>query len=665
LSAIRRPSGTLLRELFSQSKRLWRVLLVAALLVAIGSFFSKRPDTERDPVAQAMEEHAEQWFKTEKTLGTLASDLKGAKVKDAGGSAAYILITLQSGERYYVNVRAQHQFAAKLLTDALLAAPYHLVNISDDLEPPLRPEVRLLKQLRAAALPLLLQLPILIILIFMMADVLRRPKMLAFEAKPDTRFDDVIGVEEAKEALEDIVAYLKQPDRFTRLGARAPRGVILEGDPGTGKTLLARALAGESGASFISMTGSDFTDKFVGVGVGRVKRLFKLARKHAPCVIFVDEMDGIGRRSSTATGGFAESENNRIINTLLKELDGFDGREGIIVVGATNHPENLDPALRREGRFDRACQLSLPSLEERLRLFQMYMPDAVEIAGADLRKLARISVGLSPAAIATIVNAAALLAAKEGAAHVDHSHLLRSLEQHRIGAPLAALDASLSDAERHRIAVHEAGHAIIAALLKIGVVEKVSVTPRGRALGVTLLTQELDQHLKTEPELQNQLEMLLAGRAAEALLLGSTSTGAADDLKHASRLAYRMAGEFGFSAELGAFNYIALLPDGPNKPLEAAVLSEARQIVADAGERSAQRLAEHRDAVEALVTALLEYETVSGDVVQEKLKLTASPVRDASRLSAVATVASHSADADVERISGRSNPEDRSRSALA
>jgi len=239
-----------------------------------------------------------------------------------------------------------------------------------------------------------------------------------------------------------------------------------------------------------------------------------------------------------------------------------------------------------------------------------------------------------------VVNAAALIAAKDGAAHVDHTHLLRSMEQHRMGVPLAALDAALSDSERNRIAVHEAGHAIVAALLKIGVVKKVSITPRGRALGVTLLTQELDQHLKTEPELQNQLEMLLAGRAAEALMLGNTSTGAADDLKHASRLAYRMAGEFGFSAELGAFNYLALVPEGPSRPLEAVVLSEARQIVANAAERCAVRLRQHRDAVEGLVSALLEYETVTGEVVHEKLKRAAHPLREAATagLSAAAIV---------------------------
>ena len=357
-------------------------------------------------------------------------------------------------------------------------------------------------------------------------------------------------------------------------------------------------------------------------------------------MIFIDEMDGIGRRSSTAHGGFAESENNRIINALLKELDGFDGREGIIIVGATNHPDNLDPALRREGRFDRTCQLSLPSLDERVRLFQMYAPHDVLIADSDLRKLARIAVGLSPAAIATVVNTGALLAAKEGAARVEQAHLLRSIEQHRMGMPLAALDAALSDAERHRIAVHEAGHAIVAAMLRIGVVEKVSITPRGRALGTTLLTQELDQHLKTKTELQNQLEMLLAGRTAEELMLGDTSTGAADDLKHASRLAYRMAGEFGFSAELGAFNYLALLPEGPNKPLEATVVSEARQIVADAAERCASRLRDHRYAVEGLAAALLEYETVSGEVVHEKIKRPTPAPRELSSLSATPAMVS-------------------------
>jgi cell division protease FtsH len=617
-------------------RKYWLYVVLVAAVAAALSVFSQRPDTERDAVARDMEEHPAQWFKVEKTLAVLAADLKAGRVKDAGASSAFALVTLASGDRYYVNIRSQQPFASKLLTDALIAAPYHLVNVSDELEPPMRPEARLWKQLRAAALPLLLQLPILIILIIMMADVVRRPKVLAFEAKPKTRFDDVIGVEEAKEALQDIVAYLRQPDRFSRLGARAPRGVILEGEPGTGKTLLARALAGESGASFISMTGSDFTDKFVGVGVSRVKRLFKLARKHAPCVIFVDEMDGIGRRSSTATGGFAESENNRIINALLKELDGFDGREGIIVVGATNHPENLDPALRREGRFDRSCHLSLPSLDERTRLFQMYLPESSQVRDEEVRRLARIASGLSPAAIATVVNAAALLAAKDGAAHLEASHLMRSLEQHRMGVPLAALDAALSDAERHRIAVHEAGHAIVAALLKLGVVEKVSITPRGRALGVTLLTQELDQHLRTEHELQNQLEMLLAGRAAEALLLGNTSTGAADDLKHASRLAYRMAGEFGFSSELGAFNYLSLVPDGPSKPLEAAVVSEARNLVADAADRCAVRLRDHRVAVEGLTAALLEYETVSGAVVHEQLALVTS-APSTGRLDAAAT----------------------------
>jgi cell division protease FtsH len=271
-----------------------------------------------------------------------------------------------------------------------------------------------------------------------------------------------------------------------------------------------------------------------------------------------------------------------------------------------------------------------------VHLFRRYIPSDAHVAHDELRKLARICVGLSPAAIATIVNAAALLAAKDGAVRVDGSHLLRSVEHHRMGTPLSALDAALSDAERHRIAVHEAGHAIIAAVLNLGVVEKVSITPRGRALGVTLLTQELDQHLRIEAELQNQLEMLLAGRAAEALLLNNTSTGAADDLKHASRLAYRMAGEFGFSEALGAFNYLALLPEGPTKPLEATVVSEARQIVADASERCAKRLREHREALEQLVSALLEHETVSGEVVHEKLNGTQQRAHEAAAVTLAA-----------------------------
>jgi cell division protease FtsH len=364
----------------------------------------------------------------------------------------------------------------------------------------------------------------------------------------------------------------------------------------------------------MSLAGGDFSDMFLGVGVRRVKKLFALARRQAPCVIFIDEIDGLGKR--TGGGSAGETENNRVINALLVELDGFNASSGIVVLGATNNVDNLDPALIRPGRFDRTCHLGLPNVDERASLFGLYTA-AVRTGGdIDLRQLARISTGLSPASIANVVNAAALLAAKEDAAAVTHEHIHRSLEQHLMGGGTAPGQSAINVAERERIAVHEAGHAIVAKLLNVGVVEKVSILKRGRALGATLVTDDQDVSLMSEPEVRARMTMLLGGRGAEALVLKNVSTGAANDLERVSNMAYRMVTEFGFSEDIGPFSYAGI----PEKERQLGgypeAVREARAIVKEIEGQCVALLQAHRAALDNLTAQLLEHETVSGDVVE-------------------------------------------------
>jgi cell division protease FtsH len=440
------------------------------------------------------------FFATERDISALAQSAKTGAAKSIGLSTEYALVSLENGGRYYVRIETQRALVTELLKDRLSAATPVLFSLGD-IQPPVGPLDAFSRRLNPGYLSLLG--PILIIyLIVMMNPGRGAGAMFKSVNKPETRFKDVIGVQEAKEALEDIVAYLKNPKKFSELGARPPKGVVLEGHFGSGKTLLARAVAGEAGVPCFALSGSDFSDMFLGVGVRRVKKLFAQAREHAPCVVFIDEIDGLGRRSAGSSAG--ETENNRIINALLVELDGFSPMTGIVVLGATNNVDNLDPALIRPGRFDRTCHLGLPNVDERECLFALYATELRTDGNGDFRQLARLSTGLSPASIANVVNLAALLAAKEDASAVTQKHFQRVLEQHRMGGPAATGQSTLGVAERHRIAVHEAGHALVAKLLKVGVVEKVSILQRGRALGVTLVTTEQDAILQSEPEVRRE-----------------------------------------------------------------------------------------------------------------------------------------------------------------
>jgi cell division protease FtsH len=603
------------------------ILLLVVLASAIVLVLALAPgNQDRSPLAKSMMEDSAAWFDHEEDLSTLGADLRAGHVAAIGVGERYALVSRTDDTRYYVNVPTGHEALATLLAQHLGAKGLKVFAI-EGVQPPRNPVASAFAKVSGqAAYQVLVLLLLCGAAAMTLTPFLDRNNSFKVQKAPGTRFGEVLGVAEAKAALADICSYLKSPKAFTSLGAKPPRGVLLEGPPGTGKTLLARALAGECGANFIALAGSDFSDKFLGVGVARVRRLFRKARELAPCVVFIDEIDGIGQRAANAASA-ADTENNRIIDALLVELDGFKPNDGVIVVGATNHAENVDPALTRDGRFDRTVYLSLPSLEEREQLFRMYAKNVSlavrETAAPDqlFRALARLAVGLSPATIANVVNAAAVLAVQDGSPAVTLEHFQTALEQKRIGAPVEAMSKAMRAEERRRIAVHESGHAIIAKLTDCGVVEKVTIMPRGRALGVTLVTQDEEQFLHTRSEMIARIEMLLGGRAAELLVLGEASSGASDDLKRASELAYKMVSEYGLGSTLGAFSYAALNKDAIPANLHDQLLCEARDLLDAAAKRCEAHLTEHRAGLEALVGALLEHETVPGSLVDECVAL--------------------------------------------
>jgi len=352
---------------------------------------------------------------------------------------------------------------------------------------------------------------------------------------------------------------------------------------------------------------------YYGAGVGKVKELFKLARRHAPCVLFIDEIDGIGQRSQGRAGGGAESELNRIINRVLVEMDGFDPLNNVVVVGATNHEDNIDEALRRPGRFDMLVRLALPMLPDRQRLFDLYLARLRHDGLADTLALARMSAGMSPADIANTVNKAASTAAEQGAEQVGAEHLLRAIETQQLGGDVSPIKALLSEATGRRLAYHEAGHALVAHVLEVGVVERVSIEPRGQALGVTHIHRESEEPLYQKAELSARLAMLLGGREAELMVLDSVSSGASDDLKRASELAVKMVGSPGFSDRFGLLSVAGVPKELLGPDVQAAVLDEARALLDGAQARCRRLLGEHRAQLDGLAASLLDHEVLNGE----------------------------------------------------
>ncbi len=457
----------------------------------------------------------------------------------------------------------------------------------------------------------------------------RSKAKIYMEKQVGVTFEDVAGVDEAKEELQEIVRFLQEPEAWGRLGARIPKGVLLVGPPGCGKTLLARAVAGEAGVPFFSISGSEFVEMFVGVGAARVRDLFEQARKSAPCIIFIDELDALGRARGLSPVGGGSDEKEQTLNQLLAELDGFDPSSGVVLLSATNRPEILDTALLRPGRFDRQILVDRPDKVGRVAILAVHLRKIRLGADIDAEKIAELTAGFSGADLANLVNESAILATRRGGEAVTMDDVVRAIE--RIVAGLEKKNRLLNPRERKIVAYHETGHALVAmALPGSDEVHKISIIPRGiGALGYTIQRPTEDRYLMTRAELENKMAVLLGGRAAEMLVFGELSTGAADDLNRATEVARSMVMRYGMDATLGQAVYaeetpqfLDNLPRGLPGLTRGATHSQetareidcaVRSLLSQAFETATKILERHRKLLDETARRLLEKETLSGD----------------------------------------------------
>ena len=457
-----------------------------------------------------------------------------------------------------------------------------------------------------------------------------RTQMKNKEQNP-VRFTDVQGIDEAKEELTEIVEFLSAPEKFEKLGGEIPRGVLLMGDPGTGKTMLAKAIAGEAEVPFFSISGSDFVEMFVGVGASRVRDLFEQGKKNSPCIIFIDEIDAVGRSRGAGLGG-GNDEREQTLNQLLVEMDGFSPNEGVIVVAATNRPDVLDPALLRPGRFDRHVMVPTPDINGREKILGSHAENVELSKDVDLRKIARGTPGFTGADLANLVNEAALWAARNNKKEVEFLDFEYAKDKVLMGTERRTL--LITDEEKKTTAYHEAGHALVAASIEeVDPVHKVTIIPRGRALGVTQLLPEEDRHSYNEKTLLGQIAMIMGGRAAEDLIFSRFTTGASDDLKKATDIARKMVCQWGMSTEMGPVSYtenpgqVFLGRDlqrhkGFSNESTKMIDKEVRRVLGESYQRAKQILTDNRDALENVTLKLLEQETIDGELVLQCLNKT-------------------------------------------
>src|SRR5512137_2222640 len=448
---------------------------------------------------------------------------------------------------------------------------------------------------------------------------------LISEKQNKVTFQDVAGVDEAKEELREIIEFLKDPPKFQKLGGKIPKGVLLVGPPGTGKTLLAKAIAGEAGVPFFSISGSDFVEMFVGVGASRVRDLFEQGKKNAPCIIFIDEIDAVGRHRGAGLGG-GHDEREQTLNQLLVEMDGFESNDGVILVAATNRPDVLDPALLRPGRFDRQVVIPRPDLNGRVGVLKVHAKKIKLSPEVDLEAIARGTPGMSGADLANLVNEAALLAGRMGKTQVENEDFDHAKDKILMG--LERKSMLISDAEKKNTAYHEAGHTMVARLIPgTDPVHKVSIIPRGWALGVTLQLPTADRYSYDREHLLNNIAILLGGRAAEEIALKHMTTGAGNDIERATTLARKMVCEWGMSDRLGPLAYgkkeeqiflgreIAQHRDF-SEQTALEIDAEVKKIVMDNYERAKKLLQDHANVLHALTKALLEKETLDGPEIE-------------------------------------------------
>ncbi len=480
-------------------------------------------------------------------------------------------------------------------------------------------------------------------------------------------FEQVAGLDEEKQELSEIVDFLKNPKKYTELGARIPKGVLLVGPPGTGKTHISRAVAGEAGVPFFSISGSDFVEMFVGVGASRVRDLFEDAKRNAPCIVFIDEIDAVGRRRGAGIGG-GNDEREQTLNQLLVEMDGFDINEGIIVLAATNRPDVLDPAILRPGRFDRQVTISVPDVKGRQAIFELYAKNKPLDENVDLSVLAKRTPGFTPADIENMMNEAALLTARRNGTIIHMDDLEEAIT--RVIAGPKKTSRVMSEKEKKLTAYHEAGHAVIQrALPGSDPVHQVTIMPRGSAGGFTMTLPEEDKYYATKADMEDEIVDLLGGRLAEAIVIGDISTGASNDLERATKIAHDMVTKYGMSEAIGPVNYsdadeVFLGRDFTSKQnysedLASKIDKEVRRIMDEAYARGKKILEEHRAELDRVAGALLELETLGEEEFEDVFTGKRTPVEIAEANGIKAKVRKEKEDKEAEERRKKEEEENR------